>query len=63
MKTLFKLTRRGKGAIITFLSVLEMVKLVPAGTVNMVKELSLGVDNLVIGTPMYFITVKSRSPE
>lgn len=53
----------GRGAIITLLSVLEMVKLVPAGTVNMVKELSLRVDNLVIGTPMYFITTKSRSPE
>jgi sterol 24-C-methyltransferase len=57
-------TRVGRSCVGMLLSILELVRIVPAGTARTSRELALAADNLVAGgeeeifTPMYFMIAK-----
>ena len=57
-------TKVGRSSVGMLLSILELVRLVPAGTAKTSRELALAADNLVAGgkeeifTPMYFMIAK-----
>ena len=59
-----RLTRAGRMAVETLLTVLESVKMAPPGTAETAKELSAGADALVAGgreglfTPMYLMIAR-----
>lgn len=57
-------TRIGRASVSILLNMLEVVRIVPAGTAKTSRELTLAADNLVAGgeeeifTPMYFMIAK-----